>query len=164
MFFFITLYYDNLFQKLGCTFSLFMPIWSLFMLIWSQSWNVNAREAAESVNESVIRVNGRSQMKSSAFENVYFFERLSDAVCDAARSLSPLSTGVLIGARDAAPPVSPLLITVLIGDSRCALIYTQTQHLLPDWIDCGEEYSYLYIITRWGLPIITDTAYPKPKW
>lgn len=54
--------------------------------------------------------------------------------CDAARSLSPLSTGVLIGARDAAPPVSPLLITLLIGDSRCALIYTDTQHLLPDWL------------------------------
>lgn len=54
--------------------------------------------------------------------------------CDAARSLSPLSNGVLIGARDAAPPVSPLLITLLIGDSRCALIFTDTRHLLPDWL------------------------------
>lgn len=93
----------------------------------------------------MIRVNGRSQMKSSAFENVYFFERLSDGVCDAARSLSPLSTGVLIGARDTAPPVSPILITVLIGDSRCALICTQTQHLLPDWIDCGEKRRGVFI-------------------
>lgn len=43
------------------------------------------------------RVNSRSQIKSSAFENVCFFERLSDGVCDAAHSLSPLSTGVLMG-------------------------------------------------------------------